>query len=200
MYGNPNLNSGPTKRNKVPLYQHYYEPNLNPNVEPDPNPTSRFHVAVSRDILSGDMSHYINGEKVYHIPGYSTVPLELSGVLMIGQEQDGLCDFLDNTASFNGQIDEVRVWPYVRSEEQIADNYLLTVDVEAEAIPPRVYWQLDSGECWRGGIRGKDRGAVKTRGRIEVGTLTPPLTPTPPTPPTLFRTRTLRRRECQAMS
>ena len=55
--------------------------------------------------------------------------------------------------SLNGLLDEVRVWPYARSEEQIAANYRLTVDVEAEAIPPSVYWRLDSGEGIGIGIR-----------------------------------------------
>lgn len=61
----------------------------------------------------------------------------------MGQEQDSLMGMYDKKQALDGMIDELRIWSYVRSDEQVATNYRLSIDPLEDDLPT-VYWRMDN--------------------------------------------------------
>ena len=96
------------------------------------------HVAVQRDDTDEEMRFYVDGVKI------STVTTDVEnapegggdGIVSIGAnfEQGG---------DFDGEIAHVRVWNYVRTEQQIATYYNRLVDSSELGLVG--YWKLNEG-------------------------------------------------------
>jgi len=93
------------------------------------------HMAGTYD---GDTARlYINGEMVNQLVGvsYSTSTWTLAGAFQLF---NGLQGF------FNGELDELRIWDFARSEQEIQDTmHRLLSGTEPGLV---AYWKLDEGE------------------------------------------------------
>lgn len=93
------------------------------------------HVAV---VYNGQrVFTYINGE----LKGNVSFPYgelnKRTRVLMIGNRESGSSSF------FGGDIDEVRIWNYPRSAEEIRENYTKVLIGDEDGLVG--YWRLDEG-------------------------------------------------------
>jgi len=80
----------------------------------------------------------------------TNLKLYLNGVLITSSAQSavlfspsGNFDFSDNTEYLDGKLDELRVWNYARSEQQIRENMHLTLSGSETGLLN--YWQLNEG-------------------------------------------------------
>ncbi len=78
-------------------------------------------VAFSWDQSTNELKFYVDGE-----PAFETTvnirDLRADGTLVLGQEQDTEGGAFDTNQIFEGQISEVRIFDYARSDQEIADN------------------------------------------------------------------------------
>ena len=98
------------------------------------------HVAVTYDGNESQSTIYINGVKQE-----LTQPTPPSGELADNSEAYlyiGNCDLWDRT--FDGVIDEVRIWNRVRSDKQIHDNHTEYLNGNEEGLVG--YWRLNGGQ------------------------------------------------------
>ncbi len=80
----------------------------------------------------------------------TTMKLYLNGSLIASSAPagglfppDGTFDFSNNTEFLDGKLDELRVWNYVRTEQQIRENMHLTLSGSEPGLLN--YWQLNEG-------------------------------------------------------
>ncbi|MCR3957093.1 MAG: LamG domain-containing protein [Gudongella sp.] len=97
------------------------------------------HVAATFDGTSSIMSIYVDGELVRTYTNAGTLELqENTSFLAIGM------DYLEGARYFEGEIDDVRIWGYARSEQEIADNMDNELDGDEEGLI--AYWKLNETE------------------------------------------------------
>ncbi len=109
------------------------------------------HVAGTYDGQTARL--FVNGVEVASTPG--TGPLRnQGGTLRIGKGDDAT----SNNEVWNGEIDEVRLWPYARTAAEI----LATMNVELVGIPGKVStWNLTGFSLdTSGGLHGTVNGTV----------------------------------------
>ena len=99
------------------------------------------HIAISRQ--GGTATIFIDG--VFKQSG--TVPSTLLNVssngAYLGQDQDAVCGGFDAAQSLTGQMDELRVWNYARSEAEIQSTMHLSLSNNHLGL--RGYWRMDEG-------------------------------------------------------
>ncbi|WP_422486772.1 LamG domain-containing protein [Gudongella sp. DL1XJH-153] len=94
------------------------------------------HVAATFDRTSSIMNIYVNGELVRTYTNAGTLQLqENTSFLAIGM------DYLDGARYFEGEIDDVRIWNYARSEQQIADTMNNELNGDDQGLV--AYWKLN---------------------------------------------------------
>ena len=103
---------------------------INKAFVPDPGVGNWFHLAGTYDGTT--MQLYLNGELV----GSN----DTSGGLY---EPDGGFLFSHITETLDGQLDEVVIWDYARTQEQIRENKHLTLHGDEEGL--LYYWQCNNG-------------------------------------------------------
>ena len=93
-----------------------------------------YHIASTWDGATETL--YVNGQPVWS-DGFEALVVD-GGSMTFGKH--------DNVSGyyFNGQIDEVRVWDYARSEIEIAGSYLTQIDPNTPGLVG--YWQFDETE------------------------------------------------------
>jgi hypothetical protein len=60
---------------------------------------------------------------------------------MLAQEPDSVCGEYDPAQTFNGIMDEIRIWSTVRTPQQILDNYKRPIDPLSDGLA--LYWNFD---------------------------------------------------------
>ncbi|WDI30159.1 PA14 domain-containing protein [Hyphococcus flavus] len=78
-------------------------------------------VSFSWDQSSNELKVYVDGEQEFST-SINIRDLKSDGTLVFGQEQDSEGGRFDSGQVFEGQISEVRIFDYARSETEIADN------------------------------------------------------------------------------
>ncbi|XP_067122834.1 C-reactive protein 1.4-like [Centruroides vittatus] len=83
-----------------------------------------YHLCVSVFTPSGSVAFYLDGilcEKFENILEFKNKEIPTGGILIIGQEQDGLNSKFDNKQSWYGDIADLHIWNEKLSEEQIRE-------------------------------------------------------------------------------
>ncbi|CAG9460100.1 unnamed protein product [Pedinophyceae sp. YPF-701] len=81
------------------------------------------HVAVTWDAdRNGTTQIFVNGLRVAHAESGHTDSLPPGGSLVLGGEQDCYGGCTEEKQAFFGQLDEVRIWRTVRSQDEIWQN------------------------------------------------------------------------------
>ncbi len=78
-------------------------------------------VSFSWDQSSNELKVYVDGEQEFST-SINIRDLRADGTLVFGQEQDAEGGGFNSGQVFEGQISEVRIFDYARSDEEIADN------------------------------------------------------------------------------
>ena len=112
------------------------------------------HVAMTWQSVDGNMELFIDGTAAFSHELSKGQMLTDGGSFVIGQEQDSVGGSFDSGQSFIGEIDEVRIWNFVRTEEeiQIAMHSVLTGKEEGLIS----YWNFDDGTAKDLTINGND--------------------------------------------
>jgi len=76
--------------------------------------------SVSWDSATGDLITYIDGVETSNQTFQQGALIEPGGTLIFGQEQDAVDGGFDPTQTFNGTINEIRLWDDVRTQEEVA--------------------------------------------------------------------------------
>lgn len=98
------------------------------------------HIAVSYDSEHNEVSFYING---YRQETMSTV--NPSGLIYDHSEKDLILGSTSNNdLYFKGIIDDVRIWNYVRSDEQIAQSNQALLSGNEAGL--QAYWPMNEGQ------------------------------------------------------
>lgn len=98
------------------------------------------HIAVTWQNSDGTLNVYINGTLEFTTTTSVGVNLNDGGSFVMAQEQDSIGTYDPNQA-YQGQIDEVRLWNVVRTEEQINDFlYTNLTGTETGLVS---YWQFN---------------------------------------------------------
>jgi len=79
-------------------------------------------LSVSWNMQSGALNVYVDGVQKYSATASVGVPITGGGTLVLGQEQDTVGGGFNSTQIFEGTIDEVRIFNYVRTGQEIASN------------------------------------------------------------------------------
>ena len=95
------------------------------------------HIAVSFDGINAVI--YINGEKVEQ-----NVISNADGKVVNAQNENLLIGNSRSFQSFDGQIDEIRIWNVQRDQTQIKDNMNYNVDAKEKGLVG--YWKFDEVE------------------------------------------------------
>ena len=93
------------------------------------------HVAVVFD-SSQDANFYVNGALVQTVAGSVNASATISEQITIGSINNG-------TESFNGQIDDVRIWNTARSATEITNNYDRQLNGDETGLVG--YWNFNEG-------------------------------------------------------
>lgn len=101
------------------------------------------HVAWTWESATGESVLYVDGTAVHTASIQAGHSLVGGGTLVFGQEQDSLGGDFEDTQSFYGDMDEVRVWNVVRTGVQILDN----MDRALIGSEPGLvsYWRMNGG-------------------------------------------------------
>ena len=86
------------------------------NVAWTPNTGTWYHVAWVIDVSESQLTAYVNGSSIGTDTGSKTSIIDKAANLEIGSFQAG-------TESFDGLIDDVRLWDDIRTEGEISANY-----------------------------------------------------------------------------
>jgi hypothetical protein len=84
------------------------------------------HIALTWKKSNGHYYFYKDGAVVHMGALQAGATLDLAN-LILGQEQDSFGGEFDSSQAFMGEIDEVRIYDYVLSSDQIADNAAVAV-------------------------------------------------------------------------
>lgn len=107
------------------------------------NPVNEWvHVALANNFTDSTVSAYKNGVFIGTYVGSNStfgIPLRTFMLVHFGQEAVLLGSQFIEFCSFDGAVDEFRVWDSVRTADQIAANYNLKLDV----IPPELNLHFD---------------------------------------------------------
>jgi|GEM_PF-2627286 len=107
------------------------------------NDDSWHHVAVSWQNSDGFVCVYIDGDRVSTGTLASGLSLRSGGKLVFAEEQDCInpTGCYDPNQAYIGLLDEVRIWNYVRSKDQIRENMNYTLS----GIEPGLagYWNFN---------------------------------------------------------
>jgi len=126
---------------------------LNRANETDIIADSWYHIAGTWTALTDEVKLYINGVEA-NSGGTGTPTNGNLSLMRIGARTDGV------TGTYKGSIDEVRVWNYAKTEEEIqADMYKKLVGTEAGLVG---YWRFDEGT----GIVAEDSSGNSNTGSI----------------------------------
>ncbi len=100
------------------------------------------HIAFTSSAADGTIRLYADGVEVYSAAGGGTIvdTIPAQNNTYLGDRQSG-------TESFEGDLDEVRIWNVTRSAAEIASTYARTLTAgEAVAVTGLVgYWNFDDG-------------------------------------------------------
>ncbi|HEX2913795.1 MAG TPA: LamG-like jellyroll fold domain-containing protein [Chloroflexia bacterium] len=133
------------------------------------------HIAITWRAADGQLTIYRNGQPVYSGQASAGQVLEKGGSLVIGQDQDYLGGGFDPYQSYEGLLNELRFWNYLRTPDQIqADMHNHLSGQEPGLI---LQWP-STGASERHGHAGKGHGATNgktpagqgTNGSIPAGT------------------------------
>lgn len=87
------------------------------------------HVAQTFSKSLGGGTTYFNGVEVASSPNKSgLIDLVEGGCMLLGQEADAFCGDFEEYQALDAVIDEWRIWSTVRTAEEVAANYQLSVD------------------------------------------------------------------------
>ncbi|MFC2150049.1 LamG-like jellyroll fold domain-containing protein [Calditrichota bacterium] len=103
-----------------------------------------FHLAVTRDGDTGEWIAYQNGEEWVSTDFPNGALIIDEGGLILGQEQDALGGGFSPEQALLGQMDELRIWNYVRSEEEVLEAMNVMIDPGTEGLV--AYYRFDEGE------------------------------------------------------
>ena len=78
-------------------------------------------VSFSWDQATNELKVYVDGEQEFST-NIDIRDLQADGTLVLGQEQDAEGGRFDTEQVFEGQISDVRIFDYARSDQEIADN------------------------------------------------------------------------------
>lgn len=111
------------------------------------DPFTWMHVAAAFNVSHGLTTVYVNGSVVgtlRHLGRHS--PVHAGGVLHLGQDADSsVWSGFDEAESFDGMVDELRVWSRIRTADEIAATFAQAVDTTVE--PDLVlYYNFDNLE------------------------------------------------------
>jgi hypothetical protein len=108
------------------------------------------HVALTWSSSSGDCRLYVDGLFRFQKLLAKGAVLNTTGYLVLGQEQDSRGGGFDTAQAFLGQMDEVRIWNTVRSQQEIQAS--MTHPLTGSESGLAAYYRFDEG----GGIRAYD--------------------------------------------
>ena len=106
------------------------------------------HIAATWESETGTAKLYVDGEEVSSGTLAQGTALPAGGVLVLGQQQLDAEGTLEPTQAFRGQLDDIRLWSVVRTEdERDALRYDLLSGEETHLAG---YWPLDQDESFGG--------------------------------------------------
>lgn len=82
-------------------------------------PNEWIHMCVTFDIMHGEASMYLNGDFVAKGEYLGKQPIDGSGVLIVGQEQDIILDGFDPSQAFHEEIADFMLWDRILTDEEI---------------------------------------------------------------------------------
>lgn len=104
------------------------------------------HLAVTWTAASnGTVKVYRDGLLMVEVQTNKTSPLEPSGALMLGGEQDCYGGCVDAEQAYYGMMDEVRIWGVARSQSDIITGMRNSTSI-ASADGLVAYWKFDEPE------------------------------------------------------
>lgn len=92
------------------------------------------HLVVTWQSSDGALRTYLNGLPVGLDTLGKDVLLEQGGSLLLAQEQDGVATGFDNTQKLVGDLDEVAIYGFVLTPEQVWAHYTAAVPEPASAV------------------------------------------------------------------
>ncbi|MDP8237769.1 MAG: LamG-like jellyroll fold domain-containing protein, partial [Candidatus Hatepunaea meridiana] len=102
-----------------------------------------FHAALTRN-GNGQWIAYFNGEEA----GRGNLPrgalVIANNGLVLGQDQDAVGGGFDPNQAFRGKLDELRIWNFIRSEEEINTTLNCMVNDDEEGLV--AYYRFDEAE------------------------------------------------------
>ncbi len=100
-------------------------------------------VAASWDNTRGDVTFYVDGQRVQTVTGIQTgTTLSGGGTLVLGQDQDSIDGGYNSTQVFSGTLHDLRIWNRAISAEQIANNYQQKINNGPTGLVAN--WQMQS--------------------------------------------------------
>ncbi len=85
------------------------------------------HWAFSWRSSDGELKVYLDGVEAFSGTAAQGESLISGGSLILGQEQDSVGGGFDSSQTYQGQIDDFRIWNTVRTQQEIQDNYQNTL-------------------------------------------------------------------------
>ncbi|MBI9083088.1 MAG: DUF4347 domain-containing protein, partial [Desulfobacterales bacterium] len=101
------------------------------------------HVAWTWENTAGTSILYVDGVAVQTASIKAGHTLAASGTLVFGQEQDALGGGFQANQSFNGALDEVRLWNTVRSQADIQGSMNTALNGSETGLV--TYWRMNGG-------------------------------------------------------
>ncbi|MEX6633241.1 cadherin domain-containing protein, partial [Hyphococcus lacteus] len=125
-------------------------------------------ISFSWDQSSNDLKVYVDGELSFS-QSIEIRDLVSDGTLVFGQEQDAEGGRFDTSQVFEGQISEVRIFDYARSEDEISDHAGRQID-DPETEPGLVNnWIMNDTDGVVEDLVGVDHLQLKNGAQIEGG-------------------------------
>jgi len=99
------------------------------------------HIAVTWKSSNGELILYKDGAKVFSGNVAQGLSITDNGAFVVGQEQDSVGGSFDSSQAFVGNIDEVRVWNTVQTEENIRNNMGKRLEGTEQGLV--LYWSME---------------------------------------------------------
>ena len=91
------------------------------------------HVVMTWQSSDGELTVYDNGVQAYQVTHQAGVSLDTIGAIVLGQEQDSVGGDFDAAQSLTGSLDEVAIYNFVLTPEQVQLHYDVAV---GNVLPP----------------------------------------------------------------